>query len=307
MTDKQLAVELPGINLKNPIMPASGTLAFGVEHENEFDLNILGALVTKTTTLEPREGNAFPQYAHGVASTLNAVGLRNPGVASVLADKLPALAQKYPDLPVIASIAGETESEYVELAKLLATAPNVKALEVNVSCPNVDKGGIEFGLDPVVVFDLTQKIKRAVDLPVYVKLSPNVTNIALVAKAAEEAGADAIVLINTLIAMRVDLTTRKPVLANRTGGLSGEAVHPIAVRMVEQVAKAVAIPVIGVGGVYTTDDALELMMAGATAVQVGTANYDNNQTMPTIISELPAALAKYGFERVSEVTNSLEG
>ncbi|QBO36799.1 dihydroorotate dehydrogenase [Periweissella cryptocerci] len=307
MTDKRLAVELPGITLKNPIMPASGTFAFGVEHENEFDLNLLGALVTKTTTLEPREGNAWPQYAHGVASTLNAVGLRNPGVEAVLDEKLPALAQKYPDLSVIASIAGETQAEYVELAKRIATAPNVKAIEVNVSCPNVDKGGMEFGVDPVVVFELTQKIKRVVDLPIYVKLSPNVTNIALIAKAAEEGGADALVLINTLMSMRLDLNTRKPVLANRTGGLSGESVHPIAVRMVELVAKAVKIPVIGVGGVYTTDDALELMMAGASAIQVGTANYDDNQTMPNIISELPDALTKYGFDKVTEVTNSLEG
>ena len=280
-----MAIQLPGLTMKNPFMPASGTFGFGEGYAKQYDLNLLGALVTKSTTLMPRIGNQGKIYADGPSSTLNAVGLKNPGAEVVLHEKLPWLASHYPDLPIIASIAGADVAEYAAVAQKLSAAPNVKALEVNISCPNVDQGGMAFGTDPSVAAAVTQAVKAVSSVPIFVKLTPNVTDITTIAKAVEAAGADGISLINTFVGMRLDIQTGEPILTNVTGGVSGPALFPMALQMVYQVAHAVHIPIIGMGGVSSGHDAAEMLAAGAKAVAIGSANYYQEQAIPKIAAE----------------------
>lgn len=294
----RLEMKLPGLTLKNPIMPASGCFGFGKEFARFYDLNILGAIMIKATTLEPRFGNPTPRVAETPSGMLNAIGLQNPGHEMVIAEQLPWLEQF--DVPIIANVAGSQVDDYVQVANEISKAPNVKALELNISCPNVKTGGIAFGTIPEIAADLTKKVKEVSEVPVYVKLSPNVANIVDMAKAIEQAGADGLTMINTLIGMRIDLKTGKPILANKTGGLSGPAVKPVAIRMVYEVSQAVSIPIIGMGGISSAEDVLEFYYAGASAVAIGTANFVDPFACPTIIEELPQALDKYGFDHISE-------
>ena len=282
----RLAVSLPGLELKNPIMPASGCFGFGSEYAQYYDLSVLGSIMIKATTVEPRPGNPIPRVAETPGGMLNAIGLQNPGLDVVMAEKLPWLAERFPDLPIIANVAGYTTEDYVTVSEVISTAPNVAALEINISCPNVKRGGITFGTNATAVHDLTKAVVAAANVPVYVKLSPNVTDITEIARAVADAGADGLTLINTLTGMRINLGWRKPVIANGTGGLSGPAVLPIAVRMIDAVTRVVDIPVIGMGGVMTSADVLELMMAGASAVAVGTANFTDPVACPKIIDGL---------------------
>ncbi|WP_125605717.1 dihydroorotate dehydrogenase [Lapidilactobacillus bayanensis] len=301
MTD--LSVQLPGITLKNPIMPASGTAAYGQAMAQKLDLGALGALVIKSTTLEPRQGNAWPTTAQTTGGWLNAVGLKNPGIETVLNEKLPWLAANYPDLPIIGSIAGASEEDYVTVAQKMASAPNVAFLEVNISCPNVSQGGLAFGTDPAVVERLTHKIKLAVNKPVLMKLTPNVTDVTVIAAAAERGGADGFTMINTLTGLSFDLKTRQPLLAHGTGGLSGTALHPVAIRMIRQVRRQSRLPIIGVGGNFTAEDVLEMLIAGANAVQIGAANYGCPTACTDIIAALPAAMTKYGITSLQELVD----
>ncbi|CUB20268.1 Dihydroorotate dehydrogenase B (NAD(+)), catalytic subunit [Bacillus safensis] len=293
-----LSVELPGLSLKNPIIPASGCFGFGREFASLYDLSLLGGIMIKATTLEPRFGNPTPRVAETGAGMLNAIGLQNPGLKGVLENELPWLEQF--DTPIIANVAGSQVDDYVEVAKQISQAKNVHALELNISCPNVKTGGIAFGTDPNMAASLTKAVKEVSSVPVYVKLSPNVANIVEIAQAIEAAGADGLTMINTLIGMRLDLKTGKPILANKTGGLSGPAVKPVAVRMVHEVSQAVSIPIIGMGGVQSAEDVLEFLLAGASAVAVGTANFVNPFICPEIIEELPNVLAAYGYSSVEE-------
>ncbi|MFT9388980.1 MAG: dihydroorotate dehydrogenase [Leuconostoc sp.] len=305
MTQQRLAVQLPGLNLKNPIMNSSGAVYFGLE--DKYGIEKSGALVTKTITMAQRAGNPQPWVINIPSGVMNSVGLANPGVENVMADFLPKITEKYAnDLPVMASIAGESVQEYRELARLLSATGHITAIEVNLSCPNVDRGGMAFGVDAQSAGEVIAAIKAVTDLPVYAKLSPNVTDIKPIAKAVEAAGADGIVLINTVVGMRFDLNTRAPQLARGTGGMSGAAIHPIAVRFVYEVAQTVTIPVIGVGGIRTVDDALEILMAGASAVQVGFTLAENPTAMVDIIAALPDALDQYGFDDVQAVTNTFK-
>ena len=282
----RLAVSLPGLELKNPIMPASGCFGFGSEYAQYYDLSVLGSIMIEATTVEPRPGNPIPRVAETPGGMLNAIGLQNPGLDVVMAEKLPWLAERFPDLPIIANVAGYTTEDYVTVSEVISTAPNVAALEINISCPNVKRGGITFGTNATAAHDLTKAVVAAANVPVYVKLSPNVTDITEIARAVADAGADGLTLINTLTGMRINLGWRKPVIANGTGGLSGPAVLPIAVRMIDAVTRVVDIPVIGMGGVMTSADVLELMMAGASAVAVGTANFTDPVACPKIIDGL---------------------
>ncbi|MCK8453492.1 dihydroorotate dehydrogenase [Bacillus sp. FSL L8-0215] len=293
-----LNVELPGLSLKNPIIPASGCFGFGREFASLYDLSLLGGIMIKATTLEPRFGNPTPRVAETGAGMLNAIGLQNPGLKGVLENELPWLEQF--DTPIIANVAGSQVEDYVEVAKQISQAKNVHALELNISCPNVKTGGIAFGTDPNMAASLTKAVKKVSSVPVYVKLSPNVANIVEIAQAIEAAGADGLTMINTLIGMRLDLKTGKPILANKTGGLSGPAVKPVAVRMVHEVSQAISIPIIGMGGVQSAEDVLEFLLAGASAVAVGTANFVNPFICPEIIEELPNVLAAYGYSSVEE-------
>ncbi|MEE3676608.1 dihydroorotate dehydrogenase [Bacillus safensis] len=293
-----LNVELPGLSLKNPIIPASGCFGFGREFASLYDLSALGGIMIKATTLEPRFGNPTPRVAETGAGMLNAIGLQNPGLKGVLENELPWLEQF--DTPIIANVAGSQVDDYVEVAKQISQAKNVHALELNISCPNVKTGGIAFGTDPNMAASLTKAVKEVSSVPVYVKLSPNVANIVEIAQAIEAAGADGLTMINTLIGMRLNLKTGKPILANKTGGLSGPAVKPVAVRMVHEVSQAVSIPIIGMGGVQSAEDVLEFLLAGASAVAVGTANFVNPFICPEIIEELPNVLAAYGYSSVEE-------
>ncbi|QGX66138.1 dihydroorotate dehydrogenase [Bacillus sp. ms-22] len=293
-----LNIELPGLSLKNPIIPASGCFGFGREFASLYDLSLLGGIMIKATTLEARFGNPTPRVAETGAGMLNAIGLQNPGLKGVLENELPWLEQF--DTPIIANVAGSQVDDYVEVAKHISQARNVHALELNISCPNVKTGGIAFGTDPKMAASLTKAVKEVSSVPVYVKLSPNVANITEIAKAIESAGADGLTMINTLIGMRLDLKTGKPILANQTGGLSGPAIKPVAVRMVHEVSQAVSIPIIGMGGVQSAEDVLEFLLAGASAVAVGTANFVNPFICPEIIEELPNVLAAYGYSSVEE-------
>lgn len=296
----RLNIDLPGLSLKNPIMPASGCFGFGREYSAFYDLSVLGAIMIKATTVEPRFGNPTPRVAETSAGMLNAIGLQNPGLEKVITEELPWL-QQY-DVPIIANVAGSSEEDYVAVAREISQAQNVHALELNISCPNVKTGGIAFGTIPEVAQRLTRKVKEVSGVPVYVKLSPNVTNIVEMAKAVEAGGADGITMINTLVGMRLDLKTGKPILANRTGGLSGPAVKPVAIRMIYEVSQAVDLPIIGMGGISTAEDVIEFFYAGASAVAVGTANFVDPLVCPDIINELPQLLEKLGFDNISECT-----
>ncbi len=294
----RLNSKLPGLNLKNPVMPASGCFGFGKEFSEFYDLSVLGAIMIKATTPEPRFGNPTPRVAETSAGMLNAIGLQNPGLEKVLSDELPWLAQY--DVPIIANVAGSVEEDYVKVAREISKAPNVHALELNISCPNVKKGGMAFGTVPEVAKQLTKKVKDVSEVPVYVKLSPNVANIVEMAKAVEAGGADGLTMINTLVGMRLDLKTGKPILANRTGGLSGPAIKPVAIRMIYEVSQAVNLPIIGMGGIESAADVIEYFYAGASAVAVGTANFVDPYVCPTIIEELPELLDQFGYEHISE-------
>lgn len=295
----RINISLPGLELKNPIMPASGCFGFGREYAQLYDLSKLGAIMIKATTVETRSGNPTPRVAETAAGMLNAIGLQNPGIDKVMAEELPFL-EGY-DVPIIANVAGTEIADYVEVAERISKAPNVHALELNISCPNVKCGGIQFGTDPATAKQLVEAVKAVSSVPVYVKLSPNVTNIVDIAKAVEEGGADGITMINTLIGMRLHEKTGKPVIANGTGGLSGPAVKPVAIRMVYEVYKNVNIPIIGMGGVTDTQDVIDFMSAGASAVAVGTANFVDHFVCPNIIDALPAKLDELGVEHISEI------
>jgi dihydroorotate dehydrogenase (NAD+) catalytic subunit len=294
----RLNIQLPGLNLKNPIMPASGCFGFGREYSQFYDLSKLGAIMIKATTVEPRFGNPTPRVAETSSGMLNAIGLQNPGLEKVLSNELPWLSQY--DVPIIANVAGSLEEDYIEVAEQISKVSNVHALELNISCPNVKTGGIAFGTIPEVAKQLTRKVKEVSEVPVYVKLSPNVTNIVEMAKAVEDGGADGLTMINTLVGMRLDLKTGKPILANRTGGLSGPAIKPVALRMIYEVSQAVNIPIIGMGGIESAEDVIEFFYAGASAVAVGTANFVDPFVCPAIIDELPSLLDQLGYEHISE-------
>ena len=293
-----VSVKLPGLQLKNPIIPASGCFGFGREFAQLYDLSRLGGIAIKSATLHPRLGNPTPRVAETPMGMLNAIGLQNPGVKVIMEKELPWLAQF--DTEIIANVAGASEEEYVEVVRALNASSVVKAYEPNISCPNVKHGGIGLGTTPELAAHVTRMVKEAARKPVYVKLSPNVTDIVAIAKAVEEAGADGLVLINTLMGMRLDLRSAKPILANVTGGLSGPAIKPVAIRMVYQVAQAVHIPIIGVGGITCAEDVLEFLYAGASAVEVGAQNFVDPYCCVKIIDELPDVLRKYGIHSVEE-------
>ncbi len=302
----RLSVTLCGVELSNPVIPASGTFGYGHEFAELFDLDRLGTFSFKGTTAKPRFGNPAPRIAEASAGMLNAVGLQNPGVDAVIAQELPKLAKVF-HKPVIANVSGFSVEEYASVCAKLDACPQVGWLEVNVSCPNVHGGGMSFGTDPAAAAEVTRAVKAVAAKPVIVKLSPNVTDIVSIARACEDAGADALSLINTVLAMRIDLKTRRPVLANVTGGLSGPAIFPLALRMVWQVSQAVKVPVIGVGGVQSAEDAVEMMLAGATAVQVGAANLVDPRTCLAIIDELPAVLDRMGVQNITEIIGGAHG
>lgn len=297
----RLSVSLPGLHLKNPVIPASGTCWYGQEIARNYDLNKLGSLVIKSTTSQPRKGNPAPRARETSAGWLNAYGLNNAGVDNVVQEKLPWLAQNYPELPVIASAAGFSEEEYEAVAAKLGTSPYVSAMELNVSCPNVKHGGLAMGTDPELLERLTRRCVAVSNVPVYVKLTPNITDIVPLAKAAINGGAAGLTMINTLTGMAIDLKTRKPKLANVTGGLSGAALKPIALRMIHQVRQFSNIPIIGVGGVETPEDVLEFMMAGANAVEVGAASFHDPLACPKIIDQLPTVMDYYGIEKLTDL------
>lgn len=293
-------VTLSGITLDNPVIPASGTFGYGHEFAELYDINCLGAFSFKGTTRAPRFGNPTPRIAEASAGLLNAVGLQNPGVDQVIAQELPRLRQVF-HKPMMANVSGFSIDEYAETCALLDREDQVGWLEVNISCPNVHGGGMAFGSDPQAAAAVTRAVKAVTKKPVYMKLSPNVTDIAAVARACEDAGADGVSLINTLLAMRIDLKRRKPLLANETGGLSGPALLPLAVRMVYQVYQAVDIPIIGMGGVSSAEDVLELMLAGASAVEVGAANLVDPFACRDIVAALPRTMEQYGIHSLREI------
>lgn len=288
------------MELDNPIIPASGTFGFGYEFQKFYDINILGSFMTKGTTLEERFGNPTPRIAETPAGMLNSVGLQNPGVHAVIEKEFSELARIY-NKKVIANVSGSTLEDYVESSKLLSEHDIVGALEINISCPNVKDGGMAFGTSPEMAAEITRACKAVSKKPIYVKLSPNVTDIVKIAKAVEEAGADAITMINTLLGMTIDLKKAKPVLARKMGGFSGPAIKPVAVRMVYQVYEAVSIPIIGMGGVMTAEDVIEFMYAGATAVAVGSANLVDPYACKNIIEELPKVMEKYNIKDLNEI------
>lgn len=300
-----LSVNLAGVRLDNPVIPASGTFGFGEEFKDLYDLDILGAISFKGTTVAPRLGNPVPRIAECSSGLINSVGLQNPGLDAVIAEQLPRMRSFF-HKPIIANISGFAVEEFVTLAERLSREPQVEIIEVNVSCPNVNGGGMSFGTDPKSAAEVTRSVKQVSARPVFVKLSPNVTDIVAVAKACEEAGADGICLINTLLGMRIDIARRKPVIANKMGGFSGPAVFPVALRMVYQVSKACSIPVMGCGGVASADDVIEMMMAGATAVQVGAANLVNPYACKQIVEDLPKRMESLGIEKLSDIIGIIE-
>jgi dihydroorotate dehydrogenase (NAD+) catalytic subunit len=296
----RLSVNLCGIELDNPIIPASGTFGFGYEFAELYDINCLGTFSFKGTTKDPRFGNPTPRIAECKNGMINAVGLQNPGVEKVISEELPKLKKCF-NKKVMANVSGFAVEDYAYTCEMLDKEEQVGWLEVNVSCPNVHGGGMSFGTNPDAAAEVTAAVKKVTTKPVIIKLSPNVTDIVSIAKACEDAGADGISLINTLLGMRIDLRTKKPVIANKMGGFSGDAIFPVAVRMVYQVAKAVNIPIVGMGGVSTAEDVIELMLAGATAVEVGAANLVNPYACRDIINDLPAAMDKYKINSLSEI------
>lgn len=293
-------VTLSGIVLDNPVIPASGTFGYGKEFASLYDLNILGSISFKGTTKDPRLGNPLPRIAECTAGLINSVGLQNPGLDAVCAEELVELAKIY-SKPVIANISGFSIEEYVACARAMDSQEQVGIIEVNVSCPNVHNGGMAYGVYPESAAEVTRAVKAVTTKPVYIKLSPNVTDIVEIAKACEDAGADGLSLINTLLGMRIDTKTRKPVIANTMGGFSGPAIFPVAVRMVYQVARAVTIPVIGMGGISSAKDVIEMMMAGATAVQVGAANLVNPYACKEIIEDLPSVMESLNINTLEEI------
>ena len=299
----RLAVDIAGIRMKNPVMVASGTFGFGKEYSDLIDLNMLGAIVTKGTSLEPWEGNPPDRIAETPAGMLNAIGLQNDGVESLITEKIPWLLKF--DVPVIVNIVGTTADEYVEVARRLDGVEGVAGVEVNISCPNVKEGGIAFGTDPAMAAEVVAAVRKVTRLPVIPKLSPNVTDIVLMAQACVDAGADAVSLINTLLGTAIDAETRTFKLANITGGLSGPAVKPVALRMVWQVAQAVDVPVVGIGGIMTAEDAIEFFLAGAEAIQVGTANFVNPGAPLDVIAGVDAYLERHGFAHIREIVGAV--
>lgn len=301
----RLSVNLCGIELENPVIPASGTFGFGYEFAELYDINCLGTFSFKGTTKEGRFGNPTPRIAECTSGMINAVGLQNPGVEKVISKELPKLKKCF-NKPVMANVSGFSVDDYAYTCEKLNTEEQIGWFEVNVSCPNVHGGGMSFGTDPKAAAEVTKAVKAVTSKPVIVKLSPNVTDIVSIAKACEDAGADGISLINTMLGMRIDLNRRTPIIKNKMGGFSGPAIFPVAVRMVYQVSKAVKIPVIGMGGVSTAEDVIEMMMAGATAVEIGAANLVNPFACREIINELPSALDKYKIDEIKDIIGVVE-
>ena len=297
----RLSVTLCGIALDNPVIPASGTFGYGKEFSEFYDLDVLGSLSFKGTTLFPREGNPLPRIAEAPSGMLNAVGLQNPGAEAVLREELPALRRRF-HKPVMANISGFSIDDYARTCAMLEQDESVGWLEVNISCPNVHGGGMSFGTDPKQAAAVTAAVRKVTKKPVIMKLTPNVTDITEIARACEAAGADGLSLINTVTALRIDLKTRRPVLKNVTGGLSGPAVFPIALRAVWQVYEAVRIPIVGLGGIASAEDVIEMMLAGATAVEVGAANLRDPLACPKIIEALPEAMDRYGIRELKDIT-----
>lgn len=313
MSENRLAVKLPGLDLKNPIIPASGCFGFGQEYAKYYDLDKLGSIMIKATTKDARFGNPTPRVAETPSGMLNAIGLQNPGVDVVLSEKLPWLAEHFPELPIIANVAGFSNDEYAYVSEKISKAPNVKAIELNISCPNVDHGnhGVLIGQVPELAYAAVKASVENSDVPVYVKLTPSVADITTVAKAVEEAGATGFTMINTLVGMRFDLKTRKPIIANGTGGMSGPAVFPVALKLIRQVAQSSDLPIIGMGGVDSAEAAIEMMIAGASAIGVGTANFVDPYACPNIIERLPEVMDQYGITDLEtlrrEVRQELRG
>jgi dihydroorotate dehydrogenase (NAD+) catalytic subunit len=301
----ELSVTLCGIRMDNPIIPASGTFGYGYEFAELYDINCLGTFSFKGTTKDPRFGNPTPRIAECTAGMINAVGLQNPGVDKVISEELPRLATCF-NKKVMANVSGFSVEDYAYTCERLDACEQVGWLEVNVSCPNVHGGGMSFGTSPEAAAEVTAAVKKVTKKPVLIKLSPNVTDIVSIAKACEAAGADGISLINTLLGMRIDLRTKKPVIANKMGGFSGSAIFPVAVRMVYQVAHAVKIPVVGMGGVTTAEDVIELMLAGATAVEVGAANLVNPFASRDIVNDLPRVMEKYGIQNLKDIIGGVQ-
>lgn len=297
MSENRLTVSLPGLDLKNPIIPASGCFGFGQEYAKYYDLDKLGSIMIKATTKEARFGNPTPRVAETPSGMLNAIGLQNPGVDVVLAEKLPWLAENFPTLPIIANVAGFSNDEYAYVSEKISKAPNVKAIELNISCPNVDHGnhGLLIGQVPELAYAAVKASVEHSEVPVYVKLTPSVADITTVAKAVEEAGATGFTMINTLVGMRFDLQSRQPIIANGTGGMSGPAVFPVALKLIRQVAQSTDLPIIGMGGVDSAEAAIEMMVAGASAIGVGTANFTDPYACLNIIERLPEVMDQYGI------------
>lgn len=298
MTD--LSVTLGTVRLDNPIIPASGTFGFGAEFAELYDLDILGSISFKGTTREPRFGNPTPRIAECRSGMINSVGLQNPGIDAVIAEELPRLRKRF-HKPIIANISGFSTEEYAECCRRIDAEPQVEIIEVNVSCPNVHNGGMAFGTSPESAAKVTRAVKEVTTKPVFIKLSPNVTDIVSIARACEDAGADGLTLVNTMLGMRIDIARRRPVIANKIGGFSGAAIFPVALRMVWQAANACKIPIIGCGGIETAEDVIEMMMAGASAVQIGAANLRNPFVCKEIIEQLPATMERLGIERLSDI------
>lgn len=297
---KDLSVKLSGVKLDNPIIPASGTFGFGYEFADFYDINCLGSISLKGTTKDERYGNNLPRIAECERGLINSIGLQNPGIDKVISEELPKIRKVFKK-PLIANISGFSIEEYVYNCEKIDKEEQIEIIELNISCPNVNHGGMAFGTSPEAAKEVTEAVKKVTTKPVYVKLTPNVTNIVEIARACEDGGADGIVLINTLLGMRINLKTRKPVIANKMGGFSGPAIFPVALRMVYQVYEAVKIPIIGVGGIEKAEDVIEMMLAGATAVEVGAANLVNPYACKEIIEDLPKTMEKYKIEKLSDI------
>ncbi len=297
---KDLSVNLSGVKLDNPIIPASGTFGFGYEFADFYDINCLGSISLKGTTKDERYGNNLPRIAECERGLINSIGLQNPGIDKVISEELPKIRKVFKK-PLIANISGFSIEEYVYNCEKIDKEEQIEIIELNISCPNVNHGGMAFGTSPKAAKEVTEAVKKVTTKPVYVKLTPNVTNIVEIARACEDGGADGIVLINTLLGMRINLKTRKPVIANKMGGFSGPAIFPVALRMVYQVYDAVKIPIIGVGGIEKAEDVIEMMLAGATAVEVGAANLVNPYACKEIIEDLPKTMEKYKIEKLSDI------
>ena len=297
---KDLSVKLSGVKLDNPVIPASGTFGFGYEFADFYDINCLGSISLKGTTKDERYGNNLPRIAECERGLINSIGLQNPGIDKVISEELPKIRKVFKK-PLIANISGFSIEEYVYNCEKIDKEEQIEIIELNISCPNVNHGGMAFGTSPEAAKEVTEAVKKVTTKPVYVKLTPNVTNIVEIARACEDGGADGIVLINTLLGMRINLKTRKPVIANKMGGFSGPAIFPVALRMVYQVYEAVKIPIIGVGGIEKAEDVIEMMLAGATAVEVGAANLVNPYACKEIIEDLPKTMEKYKIEKLSDI------